>query len=876
MFKKGIKKMKSVFVGGLVALASISVPLSTAVSNTAMLNASAVNDNYAKLLQYSLYLYDANMCGSDVGEDSQLTWRDDCHTGDEIKGGFHDAGDHAMFGLPQGYSASTLGWSYYEFKDAYNALGQTSHFKAISDHFCEFFKNSTKLDGSGNVTNFCYQKGDGYVDHEYWGKPENQESTQGVRKMYWTSSGASDIAAEYAAALAINYINFGNAEDLKYAEALYKFSTKYNQVATDGPAGFYDSKDCRDEQAWAAGWLYKATNNEQYKNDCASKQVEYLGWVHCWNNVDLGAACVYAEITNDWSKVNDWIGQYTNSNSYFFLDKWGSARINASMQMTALVASKHSSADYSSWCKGQMDYLLGNNPANTCFVVGYAGNSAKNPHHRAASGYNSYDEFKNINTVGSNSKTLVGALVGGPTDANGTYVDSINDYVCNEVAIDYNAGLVGAAAGLYEVYKSGSLDSNIAGVGSVSTDPIVTTTTTTTNKPNTTTTTVTTANPSTGSGKYTIKPNKSVVYSQLPETDKMIGWDWADFGISANEKVSKVEVKISSSKNIGKWQGAFGTSTKVAPGYWTQSAEMEQTISGNSGTITWNVDSATADIIQYNYGGQLKWGIWWIDCDSFTIDEINVYTGTGSQVTTATTTKSPSVTTTTTAKPSSNGTHEIKPNQTVVYSNLPETDKMIGWDWADFGISANEKVSKVEINISSSKNIGKWQGAFGTSTKVAPGYWTQSGEMEQTISGNSGTITWNVDSATADIIQYNYGGQIKFGIWWIDCDTFKIDSIKVYTSGGTATTTTTTTTTKTTTTTTTIKNPSGGLKGDANGDGSVDIADVIAIAAYVANPSQNSLSSAQISNADVHNSGDGLTANDALKIQQYLANICSL
>ena len=717
MFKESLKKMKSAFVGSLVALASISVPLSTAVSNTSMLTASAVNDNYAKLLQYSLYFYDANMCGSDVNSDSQFSWRSNCHTGDEVKGGFHDAGDHAMFGLPQGYSASTLGWSYYEFKDAYNALGQTSHFKTISEHFCEFFKNSTKLDGSGNVSSFCYQKGDGDVDHQYWGKPENQESTQGVRKMFWTSSGASDIAAEYAAALAINYLNFGNAEDLKYAEALYKFSTQYNQVATDGPYNFYKSDECRDEQAWAAGWLYKATNNEQYKNDCASKQVQYLGWVHSWNNVDLGAACVYAEITGDWSKVNDWIGQYTNSDSYFFLDKWGSARINTSMQMTALVASKHSDADYSSWCRGQMDYILGNNPANTCFVVGYAGNSAKNPHHRAASGYDSYEEFKDINTVGANSKTLVGALVGGPTDQNGTYVDSINDYVCNEVAIDYNAGLVGAAAGLYEVYKSGSVDSSIDGVGAVTTDPIVTTTTTT-SRVNTTTTTTTTA-VSTGSGKYTIKPNKTIVYNQLPETDKMIGWDWSDFGIPSNEKVSKVEVKISASKNIGKWQGAFGTSTKIAPDYWTQSAEMEQTISGNSGSITWNVDSATADIIQYNYGGQLK-----------------------------------------------------------------------------------------------------------------------------------------------------------FGIWWIDCGTFTIDSIKVYTTGGT-TTTTTTTTTKTTTTTTKI-NASSGLKGDANGDGRVDIADVVAVAAYVANSSKNPLSSQQIQNADVHNTGDGITANDALKIQQYLANMTTL
>ena len=43
MFKESLKKMKSAFVGSLVALASISVPLSTAVSNTSMLTASAVN-----------------------------------------------------------------------------------------------------------------------------------------------------------------------------------------------------------------------------------------------------------------------------------------------------------------------------------------------------------------------------------------------------------------------------------------------------------------------------------------------------------------------------------------------------------------------------------------------------------------------------------------------------------------------------------------------------------------------------------------------------------------------------------------------------------------------------------------------------------------
>jgi len=28
----------------------------------------------------------------------------------DVHGGFHDAGDHVRFGLPQSYTAGTLGW----------------------------------------------------------------------------------------------------------------------------------------------------------------------------------------------------------------------------------------------------------------------------------------------------------------------------------------------------------------------------------------------------------------------------------------------------------------------------------------------------------------------------------------------------------------------------------------------------------------------------------------------------------------------------------------------------------------------------------------------------------------------------------------------
>lgn len=61
--------------------------------------------------------------------------------------------------------------------------------------------------------------------------------------------------------------------------------------------------------------------------------------------------------------------------------------------------------------------------------------------------------------------------------------------------------------------------------------------------------------------------------------------------------------------------------------------------------------------------------------------------------------------------------------------------------------------------------------------------------------------------------------------------------------------------------------------GDANCDGCIDIADVVTVSAYIANPEQNYLGSLEIISGDVHNKGDGLTSGDVLMIQQFLAGI---
>ena len=61
--------------------------------------------------------------------------------------------------------------------------------------------------------------------------------------------------------------------------------------------------------------------------------------------------------------------------------------------------------------------------------------------------------------------------------------------------------------------------------------------------------------------------------------------------------------------------------------------------------------------------------------------------------------------------------------------------------------------------------------------------------------------------------------------------------------------------------------------GDVNGNGKLDLGDALAILQYIANSSKYPLSEKAIKQADVYNTGDGITPMDALAIQQYDAGL---
>lgn len=70
------------------------------------------------------------------------------------------------------------------------------------------------------------------------------------------------------------------------------------------------------------------------------------------------------------------------------------------------------------------------------YLVGSHPNSPRNPHHAGASGGSNIGDIRNSPPV--NQHVLYGAMVGGPL-ASDLYWDWRDDWVQNEVALDYNA-----------------------------------------------------------------------------------------------------------------------------------------------------------------------------------------------------------------------------------------------------------------------------------------------------------------------------------------------------------------------------------------------------------------------------------------------------
>jgi len=428
--------------------------------------------NYGEALQKSILFYETQQSGV-LPDWNRISWRGDAGVNDgkdvglDLTGGWFDAGDHIKFGFPMAFSVTALNWGFLEYKEGYDKVNQTEHFKRnikwVTDYFIKC--HPSKFEFYAQVS----KKGQ---DHSYWMPAEmiDVHPQYGQRESFKldTAHPGTEVVCETAAALASASIMFKDSDPaysatlLQHAKELYEFGDTYRGKYTEEggiPAvGTYSSGGYEDELSWGALWLYKATNDPAY----LQKAIQHYGepdylWSFVWDDKRYGNMVLLAQITGE-QQYKDHVERHlqfwvNNGNGITYspggqahLTQWGSLRHSMNAALTALIYSDTvetpNKQQYQDFAISQIKYALGDNPNNRSLVTGFGVNPPTKPHHRGQ-----HSSWSRSETVPAESRhTMWGALMGGPGNPDDAFAENRSDFQANEVACDYNACYQGVLA----------------------------------------------------------------------------------------------------------------------------------------------------------------------------------------------------------------------------------------------------------------------------------------------------------------------------------------------------------------------------------------------------------------------------------------------
>jgi hypothetical protein len=289
------------------------------------------------------------------------------------------------------------------------------------------------------------------------------------------------------------------------AKTVYQFGRtrrgRYSAGAAES-AKFYNSSMYWDEFIWGGAWLYYATGNVTYldlitKPTMAKHAGAFWGGpfygVFSWDNKLAGAQLLlsrlrlflspgypYEEILRTFhNQTGIVMCSYLPYFNKFNRTKGGMIELNHGdpqpLQYTAnaaFLATLYSdyldASDTPGWycgpnfyptnvlrefAKTQIDYILGKNPRNMSYLVGFGPKYPKHVHHRGASipknkvKYNCKGGWKWRDSKKPNPNTIEGAMVAGPDKHDG-FRDVRMNYNYTEPTLAGNAGLVAALVAL--------------------------------------------------------------------------------------------------------------------------------------------------------------------------------------------------------------------------------------------------------------------------------------------------------------------------------------------------------------------------------------------------------------------------------------------
>jgi Glycosyl hydrolase family 9 len=394
---------------------------------------------------------------------------------------------------PIAFTTSLLAWSYTAFPGAYSKAGQSAQIRESIRVGADYLAKVHRADPVKNTSLLISRVGDVDTEILLWYRPEDgaKRPAYAVDLNARTQGGlgpaaGADLGGSVAAALAASSAVFRSSQesgDAEYADFLLQKAKDVYAAAAPAKGRFtdsdfnmtllYNSSTIYDDMAWAAGWMYKATQDNAYLDDLYDFYVKHLqaegeisDWKYAfdWDNVFWPVNVLMAQETGkgtfkkqsedflrSWMCANN-AANYTQRGRAFNPNS-GSLGSTSNAAMLALmygdvIESENPAAaqTYRCWGLSQMRYMLGD--AGRSMVVGVGSSSPKRTQDRTAACPEppaTCNRVTGLLSPDPDAHKLLGALVQGPGKSD-DYLD-IRSNDASRVGIENNAGFTGALAG---------------------------------------------------------------------------------------------------------------------------------------------------------------------------------------------------------------------------------------------------------------------------------------------------------------------------------------------------------------------------------------------------------------------------------------------
>lgn len=422
---------------------------------------------YKNLYYSALNYFNLSRCGQNF-----------CHIADaeiygtnetkNVQGGWHDAGDYGRYIVPTAKTVMDLLLAYDSSKEVFTDFDILKEVRFALEWMLKMQREDGAVYHKVSCYHFC-----AFIN------PEDEKDKLVISPI------STAATADFAGSLAFAS-KFYQKEDKEFAQKLLDAALKAqeylnhhdDEIFINPPeitTGSYGDRNVSDERYFALCAIWDATENPEYlkkaleireneislsqkkENETEKKHFwhEDFGWglmagfgteILINNSQKIGDEETVQKLKDAIIKNADASVKTAQKSAFLYASKfygWGSNGAVCDQAHLLMLAFKITGkTEYKTIAKAQIDYVLGCNPLNYCYVTCCGSKSPEHPHHRPS---------------GAAKKVMPGMLVGGPCSglndeyarthlqnlpALKCYADTEPSYSTNEIAIYWNSAFV--------------------------------------------------------------------------------------------------------------------------------------------------------------------------------------------------------------------------------------------------------------------------------------------------------------------------------------------------------------------------------------------------------------------------------------------------